>query len=128
MAQILLNQIARHTELKGEASLLVSDDAKLQALNRQFRGRDNPTNILSFPDGTDGYIGDMALSLERVKAEAKAQNKPFMHHLLHLITHGLLHLAGHDHQSEDQARHMEDLERDILSRLAITDPYEDLAS
>ena len=120
-----LAALVAHMDLRGEASLLLSDDAKLRHLNTQFRAKDRPTNILSFPDGTDGYLGDMAISLQRVTEEAKDQSKTFADHFAHLLVHGLLHLAGFDHETEADALIMEGLERDILSDIGIADPYAD---
>jgi probable rRNA maturation factor len=116
-------------------SLLFAGDAALRDLNREWRGQDKPTNVLSFPapdmPSPDGppFFGDIALALETVKREAGEQGKPFSHHLTHLLVHGLLHLAGHDHEDDGEAEEMESLERAVLARLAIPDPYavEDVA-
>lgn len=113
-----------------ELSLLFTDDAHVQVLNRDWRGKDKPTNVLSFPafdtqpgDPLPPMLGDIALAFETVQAEATLENKPFPHHLSHLIVHGLLHLLGYDHEDEEEAEEMEALERAILARLAIPDPY-----
>lgn len=113
-----------------ELSLLFSDDAHVRALNRDWRGKDKPTNVLSFPAFPTApggplppMLGDIALAFETVAAEAALEGKPFDHHLTHLVVHGFLHLLGYDHEAADEAEEMEALERRILARLAIPDPY-----
>jgi probable rRNA maturation factor len=113
-----------------ELSILFTDDAAIQVLNREWRAKDKPTNVLSFPafpvepgDALPPMLGDIVLAFETVKREADEENKPFAHHLTHLTVHGLLHLLGYDHETEEQAEEMEGLEREILSSLAIPDPY-----
>ena len=102
--------------------------AESRALNRRYRHIDKATNVLSFP--TEGiaaiapdFLGDIAICAPLVHAEAKAQGKPPAAHWTHLIVHGVLHLLGYDHIEEAAARKMEDLERAILSRLGLPDPY-----
>ncbi len=111
-------------------SLLFTDNAEIQTLNAKWRGKDKPTNVLSFPAGQstvdDGvaFLGDIALALETVQHEALEEGKTFEHHLMHLLVHGFLHLCGYDHETgEAEAEEMETLERAILARLAIADPY-----
>jgi probable rRNA maturation factor len=111
-------------------SLLFTSDAAVQTLNRQWRGKDKPTNVLSFPAGDSPieadveFLGDIALALETVREESADEGKVFEHHLTHLLVHGFLHLCGYDHETgEDDAEEMETLERAILARLAIADPY-----
>lgn len=111
-------------------SLLFTSDAAVQVLNRDWRGKDKPTNVLSFPAGDQPvetgieFLGDIALALETVQREAVEENKKFDHHLTHLLVHGFLHLLGYDHETgEKDAEEMETLERAILARLAIADPY-----
>ncbi len=113
-----------------ELSLLFTDDAHIKVLNRDWRGKDKPTNVLSFPafavtpgDPVPPMLGDVALAFETVRSEAELDGKPFDHHLTHLIVHGVLHLLGHDHEEDGEAEAMEALERAILARLAIPDPY-----
>ena len=113
-----------------ELSILFTDDASVQALNRQWRNKDKPTNVLSFPafpvqpgDKLSPMLGDIVLAHETVLREAEEEAKPFEHHLTHLLVHGLLHLLGYDHENDEQAEHMEGLERRILESLAIPDPY-----
>lgn len=113
-----------------ELSLLFTGDAQMQALNRDWRGKDKPTNVLSFPAfplkpgaPVPPMLGDIAIAAETVRREAAEEEKPFEHHLQHMIVHGLLHLLGHDHEVEEEAEAMENAERRILARLAIRDPY-----
>jgi len=104
-------------------TILLAGDARLKALNHDFRGKDKPTNVLSFPSEAPDYAGDIALAYGVTKAEADTAKKPFAHHATHLVVHGVLHLAGYDHESERDARAMEPLETRILARLGIPDPY-----
>ena len=108
--------------LKGDFTLLLASDRKLRALNHDFRGKDKPTNVLSFP-GASGYAGDIALAYGVTKKEAKTAGKTMADHATHLVVHGVLHLAGHDHERPKEARAMESLEVKILERLGIADPY-----
>lgn len=118
-------------------SVLFTSDDEVHALNREWRDRDKPTNVLSFPmlarhdlaalakDGPPAMLGDIALAYETCAREAAEKGVPLEHHAAHLIVHGLLHLAGHDHvESDTQAEAMEALEVAILAKLAIPDPYE----
>lgn len=113
-----------------ELSLLFTDDAHIQALNREWRGKDKATNVLSFPafdigpdDALPPMLGDIVLARETILNEAALEQKPFEHHLTHLMVHGLLHLLGYDHETEDEADEMEAIERLVLAKLAIPDPY-----
>jgi len=112
----------RSARLKGNFTILLADDRKLQALNRDFRGNDKPTNVLSFP-GLEGHGGDIAIAYGVTAKEAKAAAKNFADHASHLVVHGVLHLAGYDHERPKDARVMEPLEARILKRLGIADPY-----
>lgn len=105
-------------------TILLSDNARLRALNRDFRGKNKPTNVLSFPSDERGYAGDIALAYGVTKAEAVKAKKPFADHATHLVVHGVLHLAGYDHMTERDAGVMEPLETKILARLGNPDPYE----
>ena len=119
-------------------SLLFTSDAEVHALNREWRGRDKPTNVLSFPmlerddllalgaEGPPELLGDIALAHETCAREAAEKGVSLADHAAHLIVHGLLHLAGHDHvESDTQAEAMERLEIAALEKLAIADPYGD---
>ncbi len=118
-------------------SLLFTSDAEIHELNREWRGRDKPTNVLSFPmltgddlhalpgDGPPEMLGDIALAFETCAREAAEKGISLNHHAAHLIIHGLLHLAGHDHEiSAEDADAMEALETKALAIIGIADPYE----
>jgi probable rRNA maturation factor len=112
----------------GEVSVLLADDAMVRTLNRDFRGFDKPTNVLSFPAGPQAagmprLLGDIAVAYETLVREAADEGKPVLHHLAHLAVHGFLHLMGYDHETDSEAEAMEALEREILSALRIPDPY-----
>jgi probable rRNA maturation factor len=114
--------------VEGTIGVLVENDAAIRALNRQWRGTDKPTNVLSFPAAASPsiaprHLGDIAISYETAIREANAEARPFAHHLAHLAVHGFLHLLGYDHESDAAAEEMEGLERKILARLGIPDPY-----
>lgn len=108
-----------------ELTVLLADDATVADLNGRFRDKQGPTNVLSFPapESARPHLGDIALAHGVCAAEAAAQGKPLANHLSHLVAHGVLHLLGWDHQSDDEAEAMERLEREILAGLAIPDPY-----
>lgn len=120
-------------ELPGsvEISLVYAGDPAVRILNREHRGRDRPTNVLSFPleapgDGhgeTPAMIGDIVLAAETVAREAAEQGKTVDSHVCHLLIHGMLHLVGYDHEQDDDAEEMERLEIAALGRLGIDDPY-----
>ena len=112
-------------------SIMFSGDKKVMEVNSQFRKINKPTNVLSFPSSTNTltnfknvFLGDIIFSIETITSEAKANNKSTIDHLIHLFIHGLLHLLGYDHKTEDEARMMEDLEICILNKLSIANPYE----
>jgi probable rRNA maturation factor len=113
-----------------ELAVVLTDDEGVRILNRDWRGIDKPTNVLSFPAASlpspEGplALGDIAIAYETVRREATVENKPFRHHLSHLAIHGFLHLIGYDHETDDEAEAMERLERQILADLGIPDPYE----
>lgn len=125
--------------LGAEACVVLADDTLVQSLNRAYRGKDAPTNVLSFPfQGPGGatrpddigaeaaaprQLGDVVLAAETVAHEADAQGIPPVHHLQHLVVHGLLHLLGLDHDTEPAAEAMERLEVEILATLGVPDPY-----
>jgi len=115
---------ARAARLKGDVTILLSDDKRLRALNRAFRGKDKPTNVLSFPQDFGGKQGgDIAIAHGVALREAKAQGKRFADHAVHLVVHGVLHLGGYDHIRPGDAAVMEPLEVKILKRLGVADPY-----
>lgn len=113
---------------KVSLSILLTNDAEVKTLNAQYRGKNKPTNVLSFPDGEKiggvRQLGDIAMAYETIAAEAKAQGKALKHHLSHLAIHGTLHLLGHDHEEDAEAEAMEALEIAILARMGIANPYE----
>ncbi len=109
---------------EGEVSILLTNDFEIQNLNRNFRQKDKPTNVLSFPQDEVGMLGDVALSLETLEREAAEQDKTLHEHFTHLFVHGVLHLMGHDHEIGDKEQaEMEALEIRILKRLGIANPY-----
>ncbi len=112
-----------------EVTIRVVDADESQALNLQYRNKDNPTNVLSFPfevpEGVElDLLGDLVICAEVVEQEAKQQNKPLINHWAHMVIHGCLHLLGYDHISEDDANEMEALEIKLLAKLEISDPYQ----
>ena len=110
-------------------AVLLTDDAAIRRLNAQWRNLDKPTNVLSFPPAPSAVpdavqsLGDIAIAYGTAAREAKTDDKPFDHHLAHLAVHGFLHLLGYDHESDADAQTMEQLERVILARLGVSDPY-----
>ena len=117
-----------------EVSLLLTGDAELQALNARWRGQMKPTNVLSFPAAPADRLadapalGDIALAFETLAREAEASGVPLADHYRHLVTHGFLHLIGYDHETDEEAERMEALEKRILARLGVADPYADGAA
>jgi probable rRNA maturation factor len=110
----------------GALCIVLSSRADVRALNREWRGQDKPTNVLSFPAGGHcgtSALGDVVLACETILQEARRQGKQPRHHLSHLVVHGVLHLLGYDHESAGEAKIMEGLERRILARLGVADPY-----
>jgi probable rRNA maturation factor len=115
-------------------TIRVVDEAESQALNRDYRGRDRPTNVLSFPfepppgvpvEETGHLLGDLVICAAVVEREATEQGKSPAAHWAHMVVHGVLHLCGHDHQTETEAEVMEAHERTILERLGFGDPYDE---
>ncbi len=100
---------------------------KMQDMNKKFAGKDNPTNVLSFPSNEDikgvRFLGDIAICSELIKDEATAQGKNVQHHLMHIFIHGVLHLLGLDHAEQSSAEQMEALEVRVLKKLGVADPY-----
>jgi len=119
---------------EAELAIMLTDDTGIRTLNNNWRGIDKPTNVLSFPAlqpaagapaAAPRMLGDIAIAYETTRKEADDEEKPFDHHLSHLAVHGFLHLIGYDHEKDDDAEAMEDLEREILAQLGIPDPYAD---
>ena len=118
-----------------ELAIVLTDDWAIRLLNRQWRGKDAATNVLSFPaknhrdrephvlDRPPHVLGDIVLAHETICREAAAEDKPLLHHLAHLAVHGFLHLVGYDHVRDRDAEAMQQAERKILRRLAVPDPY-----
>jgi probable rRNA maturation factor len=117
-----------------EISLLLTNDAGVRELNRAWRGKDKPTNVLSFPapeqPGLPGprHLGDIALAYETLVRESEDEGKALADHFSHLVVHGVLHLLGYDHELEAQAEIMESLEVRALATLGIANPYRDMAA
>jgi probable rRNA maturation factor len=130
-----------HADLAGaefatEIAVRLTDDAEVRTLNAQYRGKDKPTNVLSFPmvqsdlldalanaDDGEALLGDIVLAAETVAREAAEKRLSVEAHATHLIVHGTLHLLGYDHGTDSDAEHMEAIERDALAKLGLSDPY-----
>lgn len=117
---------------EADVVVLLTDDAEMQRLNAEYRRKNKPTNVLSFPapremsvKGELEHLGDLALGFETCAREAKEQGKTLYDHLLHLAVHGTLHLLGYDHEDEADAEEMEAIERQILAGMGVADPYLD---
>jgi probable rRNA maturation factor len=135
-AAAALTAAGRDPELH-EIGLLACDDARIAALNAEFRGKPTPTNVLSWPafagqapeepPGLPGegplFLGDLALAYDTCLREAEAAGVPLADHVAHLVVHGVLHLLGHDHGDDAEAEAMEDLESKVLARLGVANPY-----
>ena len=132
LATLIASAIAAANQAAGPAqgavTVVVDSDTRVRELNKLWRGLDKPTNVLSFPfpdnqPGPARTLGDIAISYETAAREAAAEDKSFADHVVHLSVHGFLHLLGYDHESDDDAEEMEGLERTILARIGISDPY-----
>ncbi len=112
---------------KGHVTILLTDDKEVRGLNSNYRKKNKPTNVLSFPDGeTHGdfiSLGDIVLAYDTIAREADDQGKKFVHHAQHLVVHGVLHLLGYDHEIDDEADAMEKREIKILGLMGIANPY-----
>ncbi|MGL4637376.1 MAG: rRNA maturation RNase YbeY [Beijerinckiaceae bacterium] len=114
-----------------EIAISLADDATVQASNKEWRAKDAPTNVLSFPSvpanriSRTPFLGDVILAFETVEREAITEEKPIEHHMMHLVVHGVLHVVGYDHMTKADAERMEALETLILASLAVPDPYGD---
>jgi probable rRNA maturation factor len=138
--QLWLNALFLHQQIADkEITVRIVDDAEIQQLNLQYRGKDKPTNVLSFPfempelslpvdvqidESLSNFLGDIVICTQVVKQESTQQNKLLEHHWAHMIIHGTLHLLGYDHIEELEAEEMEGIEIAILQKLAIDDPYQ----
>ncbi|WP_395708268.1 rRNA maturation RNase YbeY [Reyranella sp.] len=104
-------------------TIALADDRRVRALNARDRKKDKPTNVLSYPSGERAFLGDIVLARQTVWREAREQAKTAADHVSHLVVHGTLHLVGYDHDNDADADRMEALERRVLARLGIADPY-----
>ena len=129
LAAKVLNHASACMNIGGELSVLLTADAEMHALNKQWRGIDKPTDVLSFPSdapeipGQLQYLGDIAIGYETSAADAQTMDRAFDGHVSHLMIHGCLHLLGYDHIEPDDAKVMEPLEAQILAGLGWPDPY-----
>lgn len=111
-----------------EVTIRIVDEEESHALNHEYRGKDKPTNVLSFPfEAPPGLelplLGDLVICTQIVEKEAKEQDKELLHHWAHMTIHGILHLRGYDHINDDEADEMELIETQLLASLSISDPY-----
>ncbi|MHB1101714.1 MAG: rRNA maturation RNase YbeY [Devosia sp.] len=134
VAERAVLEALKHSKAKvagiAELSIVLTDDAEQWVLNRDWRGIDKPTNVLSFPQIEPfspliGILGDITLARETLEREAKEFEKSFEDHFTHLVVHGFLHILGYDHVEEADALVMEGLETQILASMGIADPYAD---
>lgn len=135
----IITQVINNLALKAkiEVSVLLTNNHEIQILNKQYRDKDKPTNVLSFPNLSYDEIrrmptnspyaimlGDLALAFETILTEAQEEKKVFLNHFYHLVVHGMLHLLGYDHETDAEAELMQTKEIEILKTLDITDPYQ----
>ena len=125
VCQRALDAVFALAGVEGEVALLLTDDGEMHGLNRDWRGKDKPTDVLSFPaDEMDApFLGDIAVGLGVSRGDAATRGIKLTDHLSHLVIHGYLHLLGYDHMTEEEAREMEALEIKALAGLGIGDPY-----
>ncbi|EYS90945.1 hypothetical protein X471_01079 [Bartonella bacilliformis str. Heidi Mejia] len=121
------------TQVTSELSLLFTNSMRMAQINTQWRNKNKPTNVLSFPafplkagQNPGPMLGDIVLARETIVYEAEEEGKSFHDHLTHMIVHGILHLLGYDHETDDEAYQMEELEKEILQKIAIKNPYTEL--
>lgn len=127
VAALDLSATAKSQILVTELTLRLVDASEARELNNAYRGRDYPTNVLTFEYGTDPTgttRGDVVICVPVLHDEARKQKKPLLHHAAHLIVHGVLHALGYDHIEIEDANHMERLETDVLATFGIHDPYQ----
>lgn len=115
----------REAGATGAVTVLLTDDAEVKRLNTGHRDKAKPTNVLSFPGGAPGHLGDIALALGVVRREAREAGRRPADHLAHLVAHGALHLAGHDHLDAGEARRMEQAEARVMRRLGRPNPWKE---
>ncbi|MCL9782829.1 rRNA maturation RNase YbeY [Vibrio sp. S4M6] len=125
--QWLTNSL-QHGQPNAEVTIRVVDSQESHQLNLEYRGKDKPTNVLSFPfESPPGIeldlLGDLVICKQVVESESKQQDKPLISHWAHMVVHGSLHLLGYDHIEDDEAEHMESLETEIMQQLGFDDPY-----
>jgi probable rRNA maturation factor len=127
-----LAQTGRRCKTSAEIAVVLADDARLKTLNQIWRGKDQPTNVLSFPAAegeeiaTADLLGDVVVAYETVSREAQESGKSFNAHFAHLVVHGTLHLFGFDHLDDEEAETMENAERAALAQIGIADPYQEI--
>ncbi|MGS2721605.1 rRNA maturation RNase YbeY [Paraglaciecola aestuariivivens] len=137
--QLYLDKLLANLELANkELTVRIVEEDEIQQLNQQYRGKDSPTNVLSFPfeapsffpeqsnldENLNDFLGDIVICAPVVEKEAQAQHKQLNHHWAHMLIHGTLHLLGYDHIEEQDAQVMENIEIAVLKELAIDDPYQ----
>ena len=123
-----LSQSGARVKGAAELSILLTNDEEQHALNKEWRGKDSSTNVLSFPQiepfgPVAGLLGDITLARETLEREAVELDKSFTDHFTHLVVHGFLHILGYDHTTDEEALQMESLETQILASLGVDDPY-----
>lgn len=128
--ELWANSVLAELKPDAELTIRISESAESQQLNHEYRGKNKPTNVLSFPfDAPPGIelplIGDLIICPDIVKAESIEQEKTFHDHFAHMVIHGCLHLLGYDHIDDEDALEMETLEKNVLAKLDISDPYRD---
>lgn len=120
----VFNEVGRTVKNGMEISIVLSADEEVHTLNREYRGMDKPTNVLSFETKDEMMMGDIVMSLDTLEREAESMGISLLDHYTHLLVHGVLHLMGYDHIKDDEAEVMEAFEVKILDKLGIANPYE----
>jgi len=126
--QLWLDKTVSLFQPQAEVTIRVVDEQESHQLNHEYRGKDKPTNVLSFPfEAPPGVeidlLGDLIICRQVVEREAEEQNKPLQSHWAHMVVHGSLHLLGYDHIEDDEAEEMESLETEIMQSMGFEDPY-----